>query len=135
MSIRTVLFAIVFLSLPACSQTAPLLFHHVRVFDGQTVIPVTDVLIQNGKIVAIGSDLSTPGASVVDGAGKTLLPGLIDAHVHVHSRESLEQAMVFGVTTELDMMMQPSLEHELKSKEDDSAASFLRPVCGPIFFW
>ena len=77
------------------AQDKPILFQHVRVFDGDIVIPVADVLIKDGKIVAIDSTLSAPDASVVDGTGKTLLPGFIDAHVHVHSRESLEQALVF----------------------------------------
>src|SRR5689334_7221265 len=96
------------------AQDAPVLFQHVRVFDGAAVITETDVLIQNGKIQAIEPNLSKPHATIVDGAGKTLLPGLIDAHVHVHSQQSLEQAMVFGVTTELDMMMRPDRERALK---------------------
>jgi imidazolonepropionase-like amidohydrolase len=106
------------------AQGKPVLFHHVRLFDGTTVVPVADVLIKDGKIVAVDSSLSVPDARVVDGAGKTLLPGFIDAHVHVHSRESLEQALAFGVTTELDMMMPPRLESVLKSQEGDDLASF-----------
>ena len=39
---------------------------------------------------------------MIDGTGKTLLPGLIDSHTHVWPG-SLESAIVFGVTTELDM--------------------------------
>jgi imidazolonepropionase-like amidohydrolase len=106
------------------AQENPILFHHVRVFDGSTVIPVADVLIKQGKIIAVDSSLSTADARVVDGTGKTLLPGFIDAHVHVHGRESLEQALAFGVTTELDMMMRPGLEKQLKSQGGDDVASF-----------
>jgi len=106
------------------AQDKPILFQHVRVFDGDVVIPAADVLIKGGKIVAIDSALSAADAHVVDGTGKTLLPGFIDAHVHVHSQESLEQALVFGVTTELDMMMPPRLEYELKSHSGDGVASF-----------
>jgi dihydroorotase-like cyclic amidohydrolase len=40
---------------------------------------------------------------IVDGAGATLLPGLIDAHAHVRNDEDLRQALRFGVTTVLDM--------------------------------
>lgn len=125
MRIRILLPIVLLLSSLAYSQKTPILFQRVRVFDGAVVIPETDVLIQEGKIQAMGPNLPTAGAKVVDGAGKTLLPGLIDAHVHVHSYESLEQAMVFGVTTELDMMMHPRREYELKSSENDSVASFL----------
>src|SRR6476646_5626768 len=41
------------------------------------------VAISNGKCVAIGTDESLPaGKAVIDLAGKHILPGLIDAHVH-----------------------------------------------------
>lgn len=43
----------------------------------------TDVLIRNGKIATIGQSLSAPsGARVIDGTGKFVLPGIIDAHSH-----------------------------------------------------
>jgi imidazolonepropionase-like amidohydrolase len=81
--------------------------------------------VEKGEIKRIGTDLAAEHATVVDGTGKTLLPGLIDAHVHVHSQESLEQALLFGVTTEFDMMMPPQLEFRLKSAENDTMASFI----------
>jgi imidazolonepropionase-like amidohydrolase len=41
------------------------------------------VLIRNGKIAAIGKDLAVPaGAQVIDGNGKYVMPGIIDAHSH-----------------------------------------------------
>jgi predicted amidohydrolase YtcJ len=44
---------------------------------------VTDVLVDDGTVVALGRDLAAPaGAEVVDLDGRTLLPGLWDAHVH-----------------------------------------------------
>jgi imidazolonepropionase-like amidohydrolase len=71
------------------------------VFDGEKTLGITNVTIEDGKIVRIGGE--TPaGAEVVDGTGATLLPGLIDAHVHT-SPESLALALRFGVTTELEM--------------------------------
>lgn len=43
----------------------------------------TDVLIRNGKIAAVGQNLSVPtGARVIDATGKFVLPGIIDAHSH-----------------------------------------------------
>src|SRR5262245_1465067 len=43
----------------------------------------TDVLLRNGKIAAIGPNLNAPsGARVIDGTGKFVLPGIIDAHSH-----------------------------------------------------
>src|SRR5215472_1979867 len=119
------LFLILFLfPVLACCQKTPILFQHVRVFDGVQVTPSADVLIADGVIKEIGPTLAPGNAKVVDGAGKTLLPGLIDAHVHVHGAETLEQALIFGVTTEFDMMMSPLREYELKSEENDRRASF-----------
>ena len=112
------------LSSMALAQTPPVLFQKVRVFDGAKVIAETDVLIEGGKIKEIGTNLPAGNARVVDGAGKTLLPGLIDAHVHVHGAETLEQALTFGVTTELDMMMQPRMEAQLKATDRDDRAAF-----------
>ena len=44
----------------------------------------TDVLIQNGKIAQIGKSLSAPaGATVIDGTGKWVMPGIIDPHSHM----------------------------------------------------
>jgi dihydroorotase len=42
-----------------------------------------DLLIKNGKIAAIGSDLDGKGAEVIDAAGKIVTPGLVDIHVHL----------------------------------------------------
>lgn len=42
-----------------------------------------DVLLQHGKIAAIGTDLPLPDAfDVIDGRGKLLMPGLVNAHTH-----------------------------------------------------
>ncbi len=43
---------------------------------------VADVLIEDGKIAAIGKDLEAEGAEVYDASGKVVAPGLIDMHVH-----------------------------------------------------
>ena len=41
------------------------------------------VLIRNGKIAAVGKDLAVPaGAQIIDGNGKYVMPGIIDAHSH-----------------------------------------------------
>jgi dihydroorotase len=42
-----------------------------------------DILLDEGKIVKIGTNLKTDGASIVDAKGKLVMPGLIDIHVHL----------------------------------------------------
>ena len=77
------------------------------VFDGQRFHEDTDVLVRNGRIEAMGVDLEPDGdVQRIEASGKTLLPGLIDAHVHVFGN-ALEQALRFGVTTALDMFTTP----------------------------
>ena len=88
---------------PAAQATGGLVIRDARVFDGERVHDKASVLVRDGRVVAIGAEIETPaGADVIDGAGKTLLPGLIDAHAHAFN-DALERALVFGVTTELDM--------------------------------
>jgi imidazolonepropionase-like amidohydrolase len=71
-----------------------------RVFDGRQLLPPATVTIEGGRIAAIDPTPASPAAGV-------LLPGLIDAHVHLHGRQSLEQLSRRGVTTALDMACGP----------------------------
>jgi len=74
-----------------------------RVFDGERVLPRATVVFEGGMITAVGEEVVPPaGAEVIDGAGKTLLPGLIDAHTHCWG-DALERSLQFGVTTTIDM--------------------------------
>lgn len=41
-----------------------------------------DILVENGKITAIGRNLNADGATIIDGEGLIATPGLIDAHIH-----------------------------------------------------
>ncbi|MGO2862660.1 MAG: amidohydrolase family protein [Brevibacterium sp.] len=72
-----------------------------RIFDGETILDATTVVIEGETIVAIGGPVPVD-AEIIDARGGTVLPGLIDAHVHT-SHEALELALTFGVTTELEM--------------------------------
>jgi imidazolonepropionase-like amidohydrolase len=75
----------------------------VRVFDGERVLDKATVVVRDGTIAGVGADLKIPaGMPVVDGKERTLLPGLIDAHVHTFGN-ALQRALVSGVTTVLDM--------------------------------
>ncbi|HTM50975.1 MAG TPA: amidohydrolase family protein [Bryobacteraceae bacterium] len=103
MNIRAVLAAS--LCLPAAGFCQSLI-RDVRVFDGESVLEHRSVLIEGGKIAHIGgASLKVPAAEIVDGKGRTLLPGLFDAHLHVPQKPeaALRQLAALGVTTALDM--------------------------------
>ncbi|MEU7043996.1 amidohydrolase family protein [Streptomyces varsoviensis] len=91
-----------------------------RVFDGQQDLGVTDVVVDGTTIASVGG-LVPRDAAVVDGSGATLLPGLIDSHVHT-SKESLALALRFGVTTELEMQGYWTPEQRTEVNEDDTIA-------------
>lgn len=79
----------------------------VRLFDGETVTESTSVAVQGDTITYVGDEPALHGVKIVDGEGMTLLPGLIDGHAHAKP-PALEQALVFGVTTEMDMGSVPT---------------------------
>jgi imidazolonepropionase-like amidohydrolase len=94
-------------------------FHGGKVFDGTgAALADADVAIEDGKVVEVGSRLD--GDDGVDCAGKAILPGLFDCHVHVTGRyeddeltiqhrpfsynfflipEILRQTIALGITT------------------------------------
>ncbi|TDC19506.1 amidohydrolase [Streptomyces sp. 8K308] len=96
------------------------LIRDVRLFDGRRTVPRANVLIDGDRIAGLNGGHADV---VVDGSGKTLLPGLIDAHTHVDDG-NLAQALSFGVTTELDMFCLPETlaeQRRLAAERDDVA--------------
>lgn len=115
---------------PAASET---LFRNVRVLDvvkGQLGAP-TNVLIEGGRIAKIGAGITPRGpVKIVEGGGRTLMPGMIDVHVH----------LTFGALT-MPQMLSPDLTPE---KAEDAAGrqahdmllrgfTAVRDAGGPIF--
>lgn len=78
-----------------------------KLIDGAGGRPVDDalLLIRNGRIEAVArvNEIPVPrGAEVVDVAGLTIIPGLIDAHAHVE-RWAIPRYLAWGVTTVRDL--------------------------------
>lgn len=105
------------------AQSETLVFEGVRVFDGEQLTEPTNVVVEDGFIAAIGAEALTPeGATVIAGEGRTLLPGLIDAHVHVLAEDALRQSLVLGVTTVLDMGNDFRLDEQLQAAQEAGEA-------------
>ena len=81
----------------------------VKVFDGEAFRTDQDVWVEDGRVRAVGPALDLPeGLARVDGAGRTLVPGLIDGHAHTFG-STLSDAVRFGVTSVLDQFTHPAL--------------------------
>jgi enamidase len=61
-----------------------ILIEHVQLVDGTGAPPRQDVsvLVRGGRIAAVGKVAGSAGATVIDGRGKTLLPGFVMVHEH-----------------------------------------------------
>jgi imidazolonepropionase-like amidohydrolase len=93
-----------------------------HVFDGVAMHDHAEVLVRDGMIIAVGPRLAASDEIPRVGAtGATLIPGLIDAHAHVGPGRP-EQALVFGVTTVLDMFNDPAAIAGLKTTAESSPA-------------
>lgn len=90
----------------------------VKVFDGEVFQPDRDVWVEDGRIRGVGRALDLPaGLARVDGRGRTLVPGLIDGHVHTYGT-TLSDAVRFGVTTVLDQFSDPQLAAAKRSARE-----------------
>ena len=105
----------------ACSPDPPtgLLLRNVQVVDleaGQTIAGQS-IRIEDDKIVAIGpiQELESPAREVIEGAGRYVLPGLIDAHVHIDHPDELTLYPASGVTSTLVLRGVP---HHLRWREE-----------------
>lgn len=93
----------------------------VMLFDGVAFMPHQDVWVEDGRVRRVGPKLRLPeGLPRVDGRGHTLLPGLIDGHVHTFGG-TLGDALRFGVTSVLDQFTDPGLLPGAKSAREDIA--------------
>lgn len=91
---------------------------NVRIFDGEGLVRASAVRVDGTTITELGGPrIATSADTVIDGRGATLLPGLIDAHVHLLPGTP-RQALSFGVTTVLDMFSKPPLVGECLTAGD-----------------
>jgi imidazolonepropionase-like amidohydrolase len=105
---------------------------NARIFDGDRVLEARTVEIDGSRIVSLGRRPPT-GAEFVDADDATLIPGLIDGHVHT-SLDGLRLARIFGVTTELEMNGYWTAQQRAEIAANDEIAdvrSALRALTAP----
>jgi imidazolonepropionase-like amidohydrolase len=81
----------------------PILFRNVKIYDAdnQRFLEGQNVVVADGKIQMVGTMLPklAAGSRVIDGEGKTLLPGLWDSHMHVSDDFAAIAEVALGVTS------------------------------------
>ena len=120
-------------SLPAMTATGTLVVDTARLFDGQAVIEQARMVIEDGRVIAVGpqTSLAMPeGAEVIDHSERFVMPGLIAGHSHVgmvsgldhggenYSRETVLRDLVqfqrYGVVAVNALGLNRPLFHELR---------------------
>lgn len=93
----------------------------VTAFDGEAFRQGWDVWIEDGRIRHAGQRLDLPeDLPRVDGRGHTLIPGLVDGHVHSFL-STLGDALRFGVTTVLDQSTDPAFAAAMRPAREEVA--------------
>ena len=121
------------------AQVAP-----VRAFTGATLIDGTDrppianatIVVRDGRIVAAGpaSGVAIPaGAERVSLAGKTVIPGIINAHGHVNTPADLRTYAAYGITTVYSLGGEPASVFAARDAQNTPALDRARVfVAGPV---
>src|SRR5215468_5928852 len=110
----------------APAQTPPaVLFRNVRIFDGtsRALSPPSNVLVRGKTIARISTaPIAAEDASVIDGGGRVLMPGLIDAHWH---------AMFAGLSPADPMANDVGYASLVGAAQ--ATATLMRDLGGPVF--
>lgn len=122
-------------SAPPVLEAQSLVIRNARLIDGTGAPPrgPVSILVRDGRIAGIASDIAAGDVPALDAAGGTVIPGLIDAHVHLTSvpggevrgdgaetlrrlrRAHLRSYLACGVTTVLDAGITVAAAGELRA--------------------
>ncbi|KAK5119632.1 hypothetical protein LTR85_007461 [Meristemomyces frigidus] len=101
------------------------LIKDVRIFNGESTIDSGSVLVEHGKISKVSSSAIAFDGTIFSKPGHTLIPGLIDVHIHADSGNptALPQSLQFGVTTVCDLHNEyPNIQKLRKQVEGGDCA-------------
>lgn len=103
----------------------------VKIFTGASFIESGHVRFAGGQILEVGDGFyqgDKAGVHLMSCPGATLIPGLIDSHIHAlgGNVQSIEQSLRFGVTTVCDMHNDPQDNDKLREVRHSST---YHPCC------
>jgi imidazolonepropionase-like amidohydrolase len=113
-------------------------FTGLTLIDGTTRAPVPNatILVRDGRVVAAGPAgmVRIPvGTRLVSLAGKTVIPGLINAHGHVNDPKDLETYAAYGVTTVFSLGGEPRSVFAARAAQNTPALNRARVfLAGPV---
>lgn len=126
---------------------APLLLDDVRVVDARGDLGVHDLLLEDGRIAALDPAALPADTAVRDCAGLTVVPGLVDSHVHLTQQpgaaflpaedrwsQHLASYLAWGVTTVVDPGITASDARQVRALAQQVPAPrlhFVGPLLGP----
>ena len=116
----------------------------VRAFTGLTLIdgtnrapvPNATIVVRDGRVVAAGPGATVRipvGARLISLAGKTVIPGLINAHGHVNGPKDLDTYAAYGVTTVFSLGGEPPSVFAARAAPNTPALDRARVfLAGPV---
>ena len=130
-AVTALALAILIFGLPAFAQEetpSQVLIKNVNVWDGiaDDLDRNMDVLIEGNKVKSIGKNLSASGATVIDGDGRTAMPGLIEMHTHVMFPQGLPAHETTWMPATSGAMAKEGMDIYL-----NMGFTTLRDMCGP----
>jgi CubicO group peptidase (beta-lactamase class C family)/imidazolonepropionase-like amidohydrolase len=125
---------LVFASLAFAQDKA---FINARVVDGTgKTLERATILVHDGRVVSVGATATIPaGAERTDLTGKTVIPGIINAHGHVNSGDQLDLYARYGITTIFSLGGDREVDLRDRTRPAQQAASLSRArlfIAGPI---
>lgn len=113
-------------------------FTGARLIDGTGAAPIADatLLVRDGRVVAVGAASRVaipPGAERIPLEGRTVIPGLINAHGHVNGVRDLSTYAAYGVTTVYSLGGEPAEVFAARASQAGPALARARVfVAGPV---
>jgi imidazolonepropionase-like amidohydrolase len=103
----------------SCAQKSYVVIENVDVFDGETIHEDVSFIFSDSLIVEITArNRKYRNSQVIDGQGMTIIPPILNAHVHVRNPENLQEALKSGVFGLLDMFSTDSRANYLRTFND-----------------
>jgi imidazolonepropionase-like amidohydrolase len=138
MRIKTITLLVAAVCLALAADDAPKAFTGARVIDGtgKAAIEKATILVRNGRVEAVGASVKIPeGAQRIDLTGKTIIPGLINAHGHVSNVDQLGLYARYGVTTVFSLGGDKEIDLRDKTRAEQQTPAVMRSrlyIAGPI---